>query len=299
MIAMPVAARWTDAVPAADETPDDELGTLSPLSVQRWRHGHVETDVDWLAEEVPVALEYNGVGHAVMMATPDALEELGLGFSVSEGIVADASEVLDLDLQRAPNGVRVAMRITAQRFDALKQRRRNLAGRTGCGLCGVDSLDQALRAVPPLPPMLHRLDPARLVAAMAALDDAQPLRRQTGATHAAAWMSPEGRLQSVREDVGRHNALDKVIGTLLFAGVDTGRGAALVTSRASVELVQKAASAGIGVLVARSAPTALAVRQAQALGLALAGFARDGRLVAYAHAGRLLGGGTGLRGDIA
>lgn len=261
-------------------------GAPTPLAVQRWRDGRFTAEVDWLADELPVALEYNGVAHAVMMCSPDALDELALGFSVSEGIVAGAHELLDLDVYREDEGLRVAMRITAQRFAALKERRRNLAGRTGCGLCGVDSLAQALRTLPPVAGRA-RFDPARLSRAMAQLDDAQPLRRLTGAAHAAGWMRADGSLACVREDIGRHNALDKLIGALLGAGTDPASGAALLTSRASVEMVQKAAAAGISALVARSAPTALAVRQARALNVLLVGFARGGSLVVYAQAARL------------
>lgn len=273
-------------------------GALAAVTVQRWRRGAAtpEPALDWAAEETPVSLEYDGLSHAVMMATPDALEDLGVGFSVSEGIVERADEILDLELLPHPLGWRIAMRLTARRFLALKQRRRTLAGRTGCGLCGVDSLEQVLRPQPPLPSFDPAADPAavwnpqRLCDAMAALDAAQPLRARTGATHAAAWLAPDGALHALREDVGRHNALDKTLGALLRAGAPAPRGALLLTSRASVEMVLKAAAAGVPLLVARSAPTALAVRQARALGLTLVGFARGQGCSVYTHAGRLRAG---------
>lgn len=269
-------------------------GALAAVTVQRWRRGAAapEPALDWAAEETPVSLEYDGVSHAVMMATPDALEDLGVGFSVSEGIVERADEILDLELLPHPLGWRIAMRLTARRFLALKQRRRTLAGRTGCGLCGVDSLEQVLRPQPPLPfadPAVA-WDPQRLCDAMAALDAVQPLRTRTGATHAAAWLAPDGALHALREDVGRHNALDKTLGALLRADAPAPSGALLLTSRASVEMVLKAAAAGVPLLVARSAPTALAVRQARALGLTLVGFARGQGCCVYTHAGRLRAG---------
>jgi FdhD protein len=265
-----------------------------PVVVQRWpARGAAEAPaLDWAAEECAVSLEYNGVSHAVMMATPQALDDLGVGFSLSEGIVAQADEILDLELLPHALGWRIAMRLTARRFMALKQRRRTLAGRTGCGLCGVDSLEQALRPLPPLPAAdaAAAWSAPHLCEAMAALDQAQPLRTCTGATHAAAWLGPDGGLHAVREDVGRHNALDKTLGALLRAGTDARGGALLLTSRASVEMVHKAVAAGVPLLAARSAPTALAVRQARALGLTLVGFARERGCAVYSHAGRLRAG---------
>ena len=291
MIAIDDSVRRVEGMAAPDEP---LTGALVPVSVQRFSGERLEPAVDWAAEEVAVSFEYNGVGHAVMMASPEALADLGLGFSLSEGIVEHADELLDLELHAHEHGLRIAMRITAKRFAALKQRRRNLAGRTGCGLCGVDTLEQAVRPLPALPPRLPGaaalLEPARLNAAMAALDDAQPLRAASGATHAAGWLAFDNAaplLQMVREDVGRHNALDKTLGALRRAGADTTQGAVLLTCRASVEMVQKAVACGVPVLVARSAPTALAVRRAQALGLTLLGFARRGSFVVYANAWRL------------
>jgi FdhD protein len=288
---MIVLADRDTPLPDAPGPAADPGAAVAPLVVQRWRGERVESALDWAAEEVPVSLEYNGVSHAVMMATPQALDDLGVGFSVSEGIVESAAEILDLELLPHALGWRVAMRITARRFAALKERRRSLAGRTGCGLCGVDDIEQALRPLTPLPaPGPDRLSATLIGAAMTALDGAQPLRERTGATHAAAWMDADGALHAVREDVGRHNALDKTLGALLRAGVDPSGGAALLTSRASVEMVLKAVAAGVPVLVARSAPTALAVRQARTLGLCLLGFARERGHSVYTHAERLHGG---------
>ena len=286
-----------DSVPGAmcPMPPDEPVtGALVPVSVQRFSGERLLTEVDWAAEETAISLEYNGVGHAVMMATPEALEDLGLGFSLSEGIVEGAHELLDLELHAHPHGLRIAMQISAKRFAALKQRRRNLAGRTGCGLCGVDSLEQAVRSLMPLAPRAAGagalLAPSRLIEAMAALDNAQPLRAASGATHAAGWLdfnTGDARLQAVREDVGRHNALDKTIGALRRSGADTTQGAALLTCRASVEMVQKAVACGIPLLVARAAPPAPAVRRAPARGRTRGGGARPRSFVVYANAWRL------------
>jgi len=259
---------------------------LVSVGVQRWRAGAIDEGLDWVCEERPVSLEYNGIAHAVMMATPQALEDFAVGFSLSEGIVAAAAEILEVEVGAQSRGLVVAVRLTARRAAVLKERRRTLAGRTGCGLCGVESLAHFDRAQASTSAR-QRFDAARLSAAMVQMARAQPLRELTGATHAAAWLAADGTLAALREDVGRHNALDKTIGALARAGVDAAGGALLVTSRASYEMVQKAAAAGAGLLAAVSAPTALAIRTAQELGLTLVGFARDGRHVVYAHAWRL------------
>ncbi|MFT3759877.1 formate dehydrogenase accessory sulfurtransferase FdhD [Thauera sp.] len=250
-------------------------------------------DFDEVIEEVPVAMVFNGISHAVMLASPADLEDFALGFALSENIVANAAEVFDREVFSLPAGLEVRIEIAARRFAELKARRRSLAGRTGCGLCGVDSLDEFERALPQLP---HRtsIDTAAVQRALAAFDGHQPLRERTGGAHAAAWVGSAGGIIAVREDVGRHNALDKLIGwraARLAAGDAAAHdGFVLVSSRASYEMVQKAARAGIGGLVAISAPTAMACRLAEQSGLVLAGFARGDRLVGYAHAEHLLRG---------
>ncbi|NMG35138.1 formate dehydrogenase accessory sulfurtransferase FdhD [Azoarcus sp. TTM-91] len=268
--------------------------TARTLPVSRIRAGaEVREGEDEIVEEVPVALVFNGISHAVMLASPADLEDFALGFALSEGIVASVAEVFDREVFAAPQGLEVRVEIAAQRFLALKERRRSLVGRTGCGLCGVDSLSEFERpqgSVASGP----RLDPAAIFSALGALADCQPLREATGAVHAAAWVTPAGRIAAVREDVGRHNALDKLVGwrAASLAGGRAAEGAhegfALVSSRASYEMVQKTARAGIPALVAVSAPTAMAVRLAEESGVTLMGFARGDRLVAYAHAERLL-----------
>lgn len=251
-------------------------------------HGAAPRTVsDWVADEVPVALQYNGVSHAVMLATPLDLEDFAVGFSLSEGLVDQAGDVHDIETETTDLGLVLHIEIAARCLARLKERRRTLAGRTGCGLCGVESLAQALpridRQVVP-----NALDVRALARAMREMRMLQALQSTTGATHAAAWCSPQGQVQLVREDVGRHNALDKVIGALARARSDTAPGFFAVTSRASYEMVQKAVRAGAGTLAAISAPTSLAVRTAQEAGLCLVGFARGDQWVAYSGAERLI-----------
>ena len=252
--------------------------------VTAWRHGLAATET--VVEEVPVALVYNGISHAVLLATPMDLEDFALGFSLAEGILARAADLHDIEVQQSAQGIALHLQIASGAMHALKLRRRSLAGRTGCGLCGTESLDQVARPVAPVPAGGSVSAPA-LHAAMASLKESQVLHQATGAVHAAGWASWDGRLQLAREDVGRHNALDKLIGGLAFRGRDTRDGFAVVTSRASYEMVQKAAAAGIRLLAAISAPTAMAVRLAEQSGVTLAGFVRQDRQVVYAHAQRV------------
>jgi FdhD protein len=256
------------------------------VAVRRWLDGREERCQDRLADEVPVALEYNGIGHAVMLATPADLEDFALGFSLTEGIVGQPADVLDCDVEEVQGGIRVALRIAGHCFANLKERRRSLAGRTGCGLCGVDSLSQVRRPLGPVNAM-PAVDIAALQNALHTLPTLQPLQRETGAAHAAAWVTGDGEIVCLREDVGRHNALDKLIGALARQGTDFGAGAALITSRASYEMVQKAAAVGIGIVAAVSAPTAYAVRLAEELNVTLIGFLRPRGQVLYAHPARL------------
>jgi FdhD protein len=248
---------------------------------RRWRDGVTSMVDDAVAEETPVALVYNGISHVVMLATPMDLEAFGVGFSLSEGIVRSAREVRDIEVRTVAAGIEVQMGIAPERFMALKGRRRNLAGRTGCGLCGTESLEQALRPLPAIAAG-RTIAPAAIHVAFEALGSRQPLHQLTGASHAAAWADPDGTLELVREDVGRHNALDKLIGAMATAGRGFGSGFALITSRASSEMVQKAATLGIPLLAAISAPTGLAIRLAHDCGLTLIGFARGGSHVVYA-----------------
>ena len=242
---------------------------------------------DAIAMEAAVSLSYNGLSHVVMMMTPADLEDFALGFSLSEGIVERPAQIYDIVTQAHAQGLEIAITIGNERFQHLKDRRRNLAGRTGCGLCGAESLEQAVRPVPAVD-CAAVIEGAAVQRALDALDAWQPLQRSTGAAHGAAWCASDGGIVLAREDVGRHNALDKLVGALARAPEPRGEGFALVSSRASYEMVGKAAQAGIGILVAVSAPTAFAVRLATEAGITLVAFARTGRLSVYSRPERLV-----------
>jgi len=239
--------------------------------------------MDDVACEMAIALVYNGISHAVMMASPLQLDDFALGFSLTEGILAHPDELYELEVLEAGNGLRIEMSVAAERFAKLRERRRTLTGRTGCGLCGAESLSAAIR--PARRVTAPALSDAAVQGAIANLQHHQPLQAQTGASHGAAWCSREGRIVLVREDVGRHNALDKLIGAMQRSGAissaDCSGGFVLISSRASYEMVQKSCAVGIGALVAVSAPTSLAIEQARQAGQLLIGFARPGRHVIY------------------
>ncbi|HWW04590.1 formate dehydrogenase accessory sulfurtransferase FdhD [Collimonas sp.] len=266
-----------------------EFASSTEVEVLKWRDGAASKSRDVVAEEVPVALEYNGISHAVMMASPADLEDFALGFSLTEGILQDRSELFDCEIVSAADGIQVQMQIASERFVALKEKRRNLTGRTGCGLCGAETLQQAVRKPAPVVSDA-RFSAAVIYAAMAAMQQQQHLQQVTGATHAAAWLQADGEIALVREDVGRHNALDKLIGALAQKNPpqDFSSGAVLITSRASYEMVQKAASMGCGFIVAVSAPTALAIRLAEQANVTLLGFVRQPGHVVYTHPQRVL-----------
>jgi len=241
-----------------------------------------------IAAEVPVALAYNGVSHVVMMATPSDLVDFALGFSLSEGILADANELLDLEIEEGETGIRVSMMITQERFARLKERRRNLTGRTGCGLCGVDDLTQVARPLPRVGTGV-KVGAGAIHQALNSLPAWQPANRETGAVHAAAWATVAGKLAFVREDVGRHNALDKLIGAMERGQIDPEAGFVVITSRCSFEMVQKAATIRIPILVAISAPTTMALRIAEQTGITLVALARSDSITVYANPGRIRG----------
>jgi FdhD protein len=268
------------------EAPLPQASALRP--VFRIQHGTAQPTEDEVIEEVPVALVYNGISHAVMLASPTDLADFALGFSLAEGILEHPRQLYDLEVSPGCDGIAIEMEIAPGPFMALKERRRSLAGRTGCGLCGVESLAGVtlLPAGPRLAPDWH-LPLAAIDKALRQLPDHQTLRQQTGSAHGAAWVDLNGDIRCLREDVGRHNALDKLIGALAAQATPCAPGFALITSRASYEMVQKAAAAGIAALIAVSAPTALAIRQAEAAGILLAGFARTNQLVVYSHPERL------------
>jgi FdhD protein len=265
---------------------DAQAGTRECVE-WRYRDGRLDAALTPLAVEVPIALEFNGIAHAVMLATPADLEDFALGFSLSEGILAGAADLYGVEVRPGAGGITVELRIASGAFAGLKDRRRTLAGRTGCGICGTESLEQVLRPLRAVADPGWRLASAALARAGAALGDAQPLQRRSGASHAAAWCALDGSIVHVREDVGRHNALDKLVGALVRNGVSTREGFALITSRASVEMVQKAATAGIALLAAVSGPTTLAVQTAEVLGVTLIGFTRGDRFSVYTHRARV------------
>lgn len=254
---------------------------LTTFDVVRSKAGVEQHVQDQLAEETPVALIYNGISHAVMLATPQDLEDFALGFSLSEGILQNKHELYGIEVRSQAGGIELHCEIASERFVQLKSRRRTLAGRTGCGLCGSESLEQAMRYPSKLD--VRTVFSSRAIQlGLQAMPQMQALQQQTGATHASALVSIEGVVSLLREDVGRHNALDKLIGAI--ANSDKKQtGFIITTSRASYEMVQKTASAGINLLVAISAPTGLAVRIAEQCGLTLIGFARKDNYVIYSH----------------
>jgi FdhD protein len=257
------------------------------LPVRRWRDGQWESAVDSVAEETPVSLSFNSIPHVVMLATPRDLADLGVGFTLSEALVARPDEIRGVTVAETDQGQELRLSVTQERLAAILDQRRNLTGRTGCGVCGAETIEDAIRKPGPVAAG-GTVKREALVEALRELKGRQRLGSETGSLHAAAWVGWDGRIDLVREDVGRHNALDKVIGARVRAGQGFDSGFALITSRASYEMVQKAATMGIRMLVAVSAPTALAVRLAAETGLTLVGFAREHQQVAYAHPERLV-----------
>ena len=249
--------------------------------ITRYQHGNLVPTQDTLAQEAPIALIYNGISHAVIMATPQDIAQLALGFSISEHILQRPSQLYDSEIVSTPQGIEARLEIASECFAALKQRRRTLNGRTGCGLCGIDSLAAAQPCIAPVARSL-KIPASHINQALAQFDQHQPLRQQTGSLHAAAWV--EGaQIQASYEDIGRHNALDKLIGHLMQHRADTQQGWLLLSSRASYEMIAKAASIGIHTIVAVSAATALAAQIAEQAGITLIGFAKPEKFTIYTH----------------
>ncbi|MBR0956516.1 formate dehydrogenase accessory sulfurtransferase FdhD [Bradyrhizobium japonicum] len=262
--------------------------TFTRHSEIAWRGGQTRSTSRLIAEETAIALTYNGSTHAVMMGTPADLEDFGIGFSLTEAIVGRRSEIGSIDLIPNELGVEVRMWLDGDRAASLAARRRAISGPVGCGLCGIESLEQARRApsrVKDRSIVFHATD---LLNAMQALSPLQTLNQHTRSVHAAAFWTPRTGIGPVREDVGRHNALDKLAGAILRDGGSASEGAVLLTSRISVEMVQKAAMMGAPVVVAVSAPTALAIQTAKEAGITLVAIARDDGYGVFTHPRRVL-----------
>ena len=240
---------------------------------------------DTLAKEVPVALVYNDIAHTVMMCSPRDLEDFAMGFSLTEGIIDKPADIYGIDIEEVCNGMEARIELATRCFVALKDHRRTLTGRTGCGICGAEQIQQVYKNIKKLDRTLT-VNANQLDGCLQQLYEAQELGKQTGSTHASAFFSVEGKLLAIREDVGRHVALDKLLGW--HAKADKPQGFIVVTSRASYEMVQKTVSCGIEMLVAISAATDLAVQMAEQYNLTLVGFAREGRATIYSGKERLL-----------
>lgn len=280
---MSVAAATSAAAPRAPRPPVVER------AVSRVRAGVAAEATRVVPEETPVALVFDGATEAVMMATPADLDDFARGFAFTEGL-AGPGDLRGVEAVETPRGIELRLWLAPGRSAALAARRRRLAGATGCGLCGIESLDEAVR--PPRPvPEGRRFSFAEIAAARAALEAGQALNRATRALHAAGFWMPEAGLVLLREDVGRHNALDKLAGALLARGLDAADGVVLLTSRVSVEMVQKAAAIGAAVLVAVSVPTALALDTAAAAGMTLVAVARDDGFEVFTRPDRIPGAG--------
>ncbi|MGA8122472.1 formate dehydrogenase accessory sulfurtransferase FdhD [Rouxiella badensis] len=268
--------------------PNDVGAYRGYRDISLWKRDNLSTvQQDVLAEEVPVTLVYNGISHVVMMTTPKDLEYFALGFSLSEGIIQDSTEIYGLEIEPVCNGIEIQISLSSRRFMALKERRRALTGRTGCGICGVEQLQDIGKPLNPLS-FIQRMSLSHLDLALKQLNSYQAVGHLTGCTHAAAWMSPSGGLIGGYEDVGRHVALDKLLGSRLMKQQAWQNGAVLVSSRASYEMVQKAAMCGVEILFAVSAATSLAVDVADRCNLTLVGFCRPGKATIYTHPQRLL-----------
>lgn len=242
-------------------------------------------NLDNVAQEVPIALVYNGISHAVMMASPKDLTLFAVGFSLSEGIIQSAEEIRDINISKYDSkGIELNIELSPRQFMALKAQRRNLTGRTGCGICGTEQLSQLFRPINPLP-FTQSFSLTYLDQALSQLNTIQKIGQLTGCTHAAAWITPTGELAGGCEDIGRHVALDKLLG--MKSREKWQNGAVLISSRASYEMVQKAATCGVEILFAISAVTSLAVEIAQQCQLTLVGFCRSGKATIFSYPERL------------
>jgi FdhD protein len=260
---------------------DNETGPTEPNQIDFVAidpDGAIEDVKRTVAEETPVALEFNGIGYAVLMATGEALEDLAYGFSLSERLIYRADQIVAVDVARVPAGIMLRVTLSPERATHIYDRVRHRSSESSCGLCGIENLEQAMRTLPKMPP--HRaVEPSAIFAALECLRDHQPLNAITGSVHAAAACNRDGSIYLVREDVGRHNAFDKTIGAMLRSGQSWSDRFALLSSRCSYELVEKAVLAGCPTLTTISAPTSIAVKRARDAGLSLYVLARPDRLL--------------------
>jgi len=241
-------------------------------------------------EETPVAFSFAGTTHAVMMASPADFEDFALGFSLTEGIIADPKEIEAIEVEDLGAGIDIQIRLKDKANTRFQARRRRLAGPVGCGLCGIESIEEAMRSVDAVGASQLTLQAEDITSAVRLLSKVQPLHAETGAVHAAGFYVPGKGIVMAREDVGRHNALDKLAGALAKAGIDGASGAVVVTSRVSVEMVQKTAAIGASIIMAVSAPTALAIRTAEAAGMTLVALVRGDDFDIFTHPERVASG---------
>jgi FdhD protein len=253
---------------------------------EAWRDGAASCGTRRIAEETALALTYNGGTYAVMMGTPQHLRDFAVGFSLTEGVVQSADEIESVGVVELDDGIELRMWLAPEKAARINERRRHIAGPTGCGICGLESIAEAVRPVA-IVPQGRRFSPQAIMAAMAAVSPLQALNIETRSVHAAAFWTPAYGIVALREDVGRHNALDKLAGCLALDGLSAADGVVLLTSRVSVEIVQKAASMGAPLMVAISAPTALAVRMADAAGITLCAIARADGFEVFTHPQRI------------
>ena len=256
---------------------------------QVWRDSGLSAGTRSIPEESAVALTYNGGTYAVMMASPRDLKDFAVGFSLSEGIVQSPEDIDSLDIVDLKDGIELRIWLKQSKADLLSERRRHIAGPTGCGLCGIDSVSEAVRPAATVPPGAS-FSPQQIMAALQSMPPLQTLNIETRAVHAAAFWTAARGIVALREDVGRHNALDKLAGALALDKIPANEGMVLLTSRVSVEMVQKAAAMGAPLVVAVSAPTALAVRMADAAGITLAAIARADGFEVFTHPQRITSG---------
>jgi len=254
---------------------------------QIWRDGSASEGTRTIPEETALALTYNGGTYAVMMGTPQDLRDFAIGFSLSEGIIQSPDDIDTLDIVDLDDGIELRMWLAQSRADQLSERRRHIAGPTGCGLCGIDSIAEAIRPAA-IVTQGRSFSLQQIMAAMQGIPALQQINIETRAVHAAGFWTPARGIVALREDVGRHNALDKLAGALAHEKVAASEGMVLLTSRVSVEMVQKTAAMGAPLMVAVSAPTALAVRMADAAGITLAAIARADGFEVFTHPGRIV-----------